>query len=383
MRIAFDHQAFCLQTMGGISRYFCSLAVQLLWQGEQPAIFAPFYRNVYLRDVPAEAVHGRAVSAYPPRLATLAVAANGWLARPMIRRFAPDVVPETFFSKRTSAPADCPRVLTVFDMISELLALDTPTPESALRETAKYAAVERADHVICISEYTRQELIRLFDVPAHKVSVVHLGCDPASGDPGEVASGAATGDRPYLLYIGLRGGYKNFAAMLQGIAASDRLKRVFDVVAFGGGAFSVQERAMIAGLGFSEGQVRHAGGNDRAMTRLYRGASALVYPSRYEGFGLPPLEAMSYGCPVAASGTASMPEVIGDAGEYFDPDRPDSIAPAIERIVFSQERTDALIELGKRRAALFTWKRCADETLAVYRQLSPGAAGAQTVSGRT
>ena len=378
MRIAFDHQAFCLQTMGGISRYFCNLAVELLWQGEQAGIFAPFYRNVYLRDVPAAAVHGRAVRGYPPRLASLAVAANGWLARPMMRRFSPDVVHETFFSKRPSAPIERAHVLTVFDMISELLALDTPTPESALRKTAKYAAVARADHVICISDYTRLELIRLFDIPAHKISVVHLGCDLPAGDPGEVAPGAATGDRPYLLYIGLRGGYKNFAAMLQGIAASGRLTRVFDVVAFGGGAFSAQERELISGLGFGPGQVRHAGGNDRAMSRLYRGASALVYPSRFEGFGLPPLEAMSYGCPVAASGTSSMPEVIGDAGEYFDPDRPDSIAPAIERIVFSQERTDELIDLGKQRVARFTWKRCADETLRVYRALAPGDAGGQT-----
>jgi len=375
MRIAFDHQAFCLQKMGGISRYFCSLAVQLVWQGEQAGIFAPFYRNVYLRDVPADAVHGRAVRDYPPRLAGLAVAANGWLARPMMRRFLPDVVHETYFAKRRAEPILRPHVLTVFDMISELMALDTPTPESALRKTAKYKAVARADHVICISETTRQDLIRLFDLPAHKVSVVHLGCDSACGDPDEIAPGAATGDRPYLLYIGLRGGYKNFTAMLEGIAASERLKRVFDVVAFGGGAFTAQERAQIADLGFAERQVRHAGGDDRAMSRLYRGASALVYPSRYEGFGLPPLEAMSYGCPVVASSAAAMPEVIGDAGEYFDPDRPDSIAPAIERIVFSQERTDELIELGRRRAALFTWKRCADETLGVYRQLVPGAAG--------
>ena len=383
MRIAFDHQAFCLQKMGGISRYFCSLAVELLWQGEQAGIFAPFYRNVYLRDVPVEAVHGRAVRDYPPRLASLAVAANGWLARPMMRRFSPDVVHETFFSKRPSAPGAPAHVLTVFDMISELLALDTPTPETALRKTAKYAAVARADHVICISDYTRLELIRLFDIPAHKISVVHLGCDSPSGDPGAIAPGAATGDRPYLLYIGLRGGYKNFAAMLKGIAASERLTRVFDVIAFGGGAFSAPERAMISELGFSVGQVRHAGGGDREMSRLYRGASALVYPSRYEGFGLPPLEAMSYGCPVAASSAAAMPEVIGDAGEYFDPERPDSIAPAIERIVFSQERTDELIELGRMRAALFTWKRCADETLGVYRSLAPGAAGSQPAGAPT
>lgn len=380
MRIAFDHQAFCLQKMGGISRYFCSLAVQLLWQGEQAGIFAPLYRNVYLRDVPADAIHGRPVHDYPPKLASLAVWANGWLARPGMRRFAPDIVHETFFSQRASGDPRCPHVLTVFDMISELLALDTPVPESALRKTAKYAAVARADHVICISEHTRQDLIRLFDVPAEKTSVVYLGCDLPAGDPDEVAPGAATGDRPYLLYVGLRGGYKNFAAMLEGIASSERLKRVFDVVAFGGGAFTAPEREQIKALGFADGQIRHAGGTDRVLSKLYRGASALVYPSRYEGFGLPPLEAMSYGCPVAASGTTSMPEVIGHAGEYFDPERADSIAPAIERIVFSQQRTDELIDLGKVRAAMFTWKRCADDTLEAYRALVPDPAAGPAVA---
>ncbi len=383
MRIAFDHQIFCLQTTGGIARYFCRLAEQLAGRHEQVGVFAPVYRNQYLTALPSGAVHGVGVKAYPPKTAGLVVGLNGLVSRRMIRRWQPDIVHETYFSSTPSAPTGCPVVLTVFDMISELgtqadraspvtVALSEPVGGPSrcldLSRSEKYAAVSRADHVICISEQTRQDLIRLFDTPPEKVSVAYLGCD---GLPEATAADAraVAVQKPFLLYVGLRGGYKNFAMMLRGLACSRRLRHEFDVVAFGGGSLTTDEQALIRQLGLGDNQVRQIGGSDSDLAHLYQTARALVYPSTYEGFGLPPIEAMSQRCPVICSDRSSIPEVVGDAGEYFDPTQPESIAAAIERVVFSSGAIGALVAKGALRAQQFTWDQCAERHLGVYRSL--------------
>ena len=386
MRIAFDYQAFSRQSAGGISRYFCRLVDELHGFEETVGVFAPLYRNQYLAQVSGALVHGTYLKSYPPRTAEAIVAINRWLSRRQVRNWHPDLVHETYFSPKSVVPPGCPVVLTVFDMIPELESQARGVAPGALRLTAKYSAVTRADRIICISECTRQDLIGIFGIQPDKVSVVHLGCDslPQASDETEANDGTeaidgteasdATGarpraKRPFLLYVGLREGYKNFDSMLRAIALSSRLSGDFDVVAFGGGAFSAHEQAQIRELGFREGQVRQQAGDDQALARLYRAAAAFIYPSTYEGFGLPPLEAMTLGCPVICSDRSSIPEVVGDAGEYFNPDHPESIARAIEAVVYSCARTTTLMAAGRQRAALFTWRRCAQGHLDVYRSL--------------
>ena len=395
MRIAYDHQAFCRQKTGGISRYFCRLAEHLAGKEQTVGVFAPLYRNQYLKTLPAPLVHGYGVRDYPPKSSELMVAANGLLARTLIRGWKPDLVHETYFSAVRARFGTQPTVLTVFDMIGELPEYGATGSGGDIRKSAKYAAVSRADHIICISDHTRQDLIRLFGVAEHKVSVIHLGCDALAPEvyaPSQAQSQTQSkthsrsqshaqshaqgshivADRPYLLYVGLRDGYKNFVAMLRAVAASRRLRTSFDIVAFGGGAFSATEQALITRLGFSPGQVRQLAGDDANLARVYKQATAFVYPSTYEGFGLPPIEAMTLKCPVISSHSSCMPEIIGEAAEYFDPEQTDSIASAIENVVFSESRTCELIAKGEQRAQLFTWDRCAENTLSVYRSLGSG-----------
>lgn len=381
MRIAYDHQIFSLQKTGGIARYFCRLAEQLnqthqsggMTENVMVGIFAPFYRNQYLSHLPLGIVHGKQVKDYLPKTAGLMVGVNGWLSRNKISQWHPDLVHETYFSKTRSAPQKTPFVLTVFDMISEHAGKPgdrSPSIQTLdeMRLSDKYTAVERADHVICISEQTRKDLIALFGTPENKVSVAYLGCDGLPQNQMGVCS-AQQGRRPYLLYVGLRGGYKNFTTLLHAIATSTRLKDTFDLMAFGGGPLTQSEQALIKELGFNLGQVRQHGGDDHALAESYQQAAALVYPSTYEGFGLPPIEAMSQQCPVICSDISSIPEIVGDAGEYFDPRHPESIAEAIERVVFSPERTSVLIARGLERAKFFTWDRCAEQHLSVYQSL--------------
>ena len=250
----------------------------------------------------------------------------------------------------------------IHELFKESFPPDDPTTN------IKRIAINRADHVICISKSTRLDLIELFGISEEKVSYVHLGYEQFL-PPGKINVAKPKGDRPFLLYVSKRSGYKNFTGFLHSIAASPRLINDFDVIAFGGGRFMPAHRALAKRLGFRDSQVRHVTGDDALLGFFYEQARALVYPSLYEGFGLPLLEAMAHKCPVISSNTSSMPEVIGEAAEFFDPNDIEDMTRAIESVVYSDERINQLKALGQARLKHFSWRRCAEETLAIYSRL--------------
>jgi glycosyltransferase involved in cell wall biosynthesis len=205
--------------------------------------------------------------------------------------------------------AGIPIVLTVFDMISEIF----PERRSlrALFKNAKASDIRSADHVICISEKTREDLIRYFPAVETKTSVVHLGIDNSFSS---INSGLAPNhDKPYLLYVGNRRGYKNFKLLYLAYMNSDYLRRNFRLVAFGGEHFTEFEFDFFTTSSLTE-QIIYISGDDALLANYYRNAAAFVYPSLYEGFGLPPLEAMACGLPVAAYPVTGPIDVIGNSG---------------------------------------------------------------------
>lgn len=369
MRVAFDQQVFLLQQYGGISRYICGLAKAMSdIPNTNVKIFAPLHFNKHLeRLVPKTLVMGGRAPRIP-RTGRLVNSLSVYLAHMAIKNFHPSIVHETYYSLAGFAPNGAKRVITVYDMIHERFA--STWPGSEMTTAAKRVAVARADHVICISESTRNDLLDMFDISEHKVSVVHLGYDALAETDLPDESLPALTELPYLLYVGSRNGYKNFEGMIRAVSNSQFLKSTFSIVCFGGGAFTCEELALIDRLGFERTKVQHVGGGDDILARLYQCAEAFIYPSLFEGFGIPPLEAMSLGCPVVCSKASSLPEVVGDAGEYFDPCIAESITAAIERVTQSQTRRDELIEKGYTRCTAFSWKRCASETLSVYRSLT-------------
>lgn len=206
---------------------FFTCIEQLALTEQDVGVFSPLYRNQYARQLPPKILHGLYVKDYPQRCADAAVSFNGLLARRQLKAWQPNIVHETYFSNTRSGSDRTPSVLTVFDMIGELgLDAVAPAPKE-LKRSKKYAAVKRADHVICISEHTRQDLIRLYEVAPAKTSTIHLGCAvPAIADVP-----ALNLHKPYLLYVGLRGGYKNFSRFMQAYASSGNLRSSFDIVA--------------------------------------------------------------------------------------------------------------------------------------------------------
>lgn len=363
MKIAYDHQIFSWQKYGGISRYFFETANNIAKHtSHEVCIFSPLYVNAYLGGASSLLrVKGRMLPQVK-KTARLINTINQVVVKPQLSRFRPDIVHETFYSRTRLAPRQSKVVLTVYDMIHERY------PEFfSARDTlamTKAAAVARADHIICISENTRRDLIDILNVDPAKTSVVYLGFSLT-----QETCIATPMSRPYLLYVGLRGGYKNFDAVLQAYAMSQDLMSNYDLLAFGGGDWTNFELARARELGIDMSHLRYVQGDDSQLASLYQGASLFVYPSLYEGFGIPPLEAMSFGCPVVSSNASSLPEVVGNAAESFDPKSAPALLASIEQVLNDSERRKSLVEQGYLRTKLFSWERCAEQTVAAYEKV--------------
>lgn len=366
MKILFDHQAFNLQAFGGVSRYFCEMAGRIpALAGDEVEIMAPLHINHYLAEHASLRVRGFRVPAFTGTNLLRRSLAAALVKAMAFRRRDAGIFHETFFSKADFSPASARRVVTVFDMIHEKFI----SGQAAARRTiaAKTHAVRRADHVICISESTRRDLIELTGLDPGKTSVVHLGFSLMPGGHGGTVPPPIAS--PYLLYVGARGGYKNFGALLSAFARSAMLKEEYSLVCLGGGRFSGPELERMNSLGIRRDRVTQVSGDDAMLARMYSGATALIYPSLYEGFGIPPLEAMSFGCPVICSNASSLPEVVGEAAALFDPADPEHMRELIEQVVTSPAMLGRLVSLGQERIKLFSWDKCARETLDVYRHV--------------
>ena len=363
MKVIFDHQIFEDQRYGGISRYFVELARELnLVPGCQAAVAAASHFNEYLRTSALPGFHHYSPARFRGA-ARLRAAANRWTAPALARLLGAEVVHATYF-RPAARRAGRPLVLTVYDMIHEVF----PGTDD-FTAGMKRRAVAAADHVICISHQTRSDLIRLLGVPEEKTSVTHLSHSIPVLHAAS-SSNLANAERPYLLYVGFRFGYKNFEGFLHAFAASSRLRQEFDIMCFGGGPFTPPELALADTLGLRDAQLRHAAGDDESLARAYTEAHAFVYPSAYEGFGIPPLEAMARGCAVICSDSSSIPEVVGSAAELFDPNDRESMLNALEAVCFDPSRRAQLRAAGLRRQAMFTWRRCAEETARIYSSLT-------------
>lgn len=368
MKIAYDAQIFFEQTYGGASRYICELATHISELKDfKVSITAPMHINAYLDHLPPQIVSGFRL----PGTDHLALSARGigmCFGDIMLRSISPDIIHETYYFPYRLGPHRARRVLTIHDMIHEKFSADFASTDRTAR--FKQMAAKRADHIICVSDSTRRDVIELMDISSDKISVIYHGFGIKHKAVPISANIEQHFDKPFILYVGNRGRYKNFSGLLKAYGTSTELKKHCRLICFGAGQFSADELETIKMYGLNGGHVIQIGGDDNVLAALYKSALTLVYPSLYEGFGFPPLEAMYFDCPVVCSDTSSIPEVIGDAGEYFDPNNFDSIRSKIELVVNSVSLRNELIEKGRERINNFSWEQCANETADVYRKLS-------------
>ncbi|MBL1177942.1 glycosyltransferase family 4 protein [Pantanalinema sp. GBBB05] len=365
IKLVYDYQSSSFQEYGGVSRYIYELAFRLIKQAEfKTRIIAPIYINQYLKQQPIPALEGIAIP-FIPKTQRIRSLINQQITQLYWFNYAPDIVHETYYSYERTAPKSSKVVLTIHDLIHEKFPQFFPASDHTA--AMKATAIARADQIICVSENTRNDLLDLFPLDPNQVSVTYLGCSLTVNPTLKVK--LTQRSRPYILYVGKRDGYKNFSQLLLAYAHSQNLRQDFDLVCFGSSPLTKSELQMVADLNLSYDQIHYIPGNETTLASWYAGASILVYPSLYEGFGIPPLEAMTCGCPVACSPTSSIPEVVGDAAEFFEPTQPESIAAAIARVLYNSERSQQLRIAGQAQAEKFSWDRCAEKTALIYQSI--------------
>ena len=260
-------------------------------------------------------------------------------------------------------PNDTKYVLTVFDCIQELF------PSKRLGNIRmrhmKKRAIQRADSIIAISENTKRDIIRLYGVPDEKISVVYLGGTEHQNNTGDQEKNLPAGlPEKYILFVGMRDGYKNFDTFLQAIKKVTQSDKEIKVVCVGKD-FTEKENKYLFELGIKD-IVISIRADDNELAAIYRNALCFVYPSKYEGFGIPILEAFEFECPVAASDIGCFREVGGDAALYFSPDSAENIAETINKIIKDEEKRKTLIAAGSQRKQLFSWDSTAEKIKEIY-----------------
>ena len=292
----------------------------------------------------------------------------------LLPRLAARAGVELVHSLASTAPAwgNFRRVVTVHDLIYARF----PEAHAGLRALGMRAlvplAVRRSDRVIVDSNSTREDLVTLLGTPAEKIDVAPLGVRaPSAARP--VSERFAT-ERRVLLSLSAKRPHKNLAALIEALALIPPERRPLLMLPGYATWHEAELRERTRTLGV-EDDVRWLGWlADDELEDLWSAADAFVFPSQYEGFGLPVLEAMVRGVPVACSNRSALPEVAGEAALLFDPDDPRQIAEAIERLLSDPGEAERLGAAGRERAASFTWQRTAELTLESYRRALAGAA---------
>jgi glycosyltransferase involved in cell wall biosynthesis len=261
------------------------------------------------------------------------------------------------------------QVVTVVDMIYERYRSLFNEPYDQHFREQKRRAVSSAAAVICISETTRRDVQDYYGVPADKTFVVPLAHSD-SFYPLETVDEASRPQKPFLLYVGKRTQYKNFDLLLEAFG-SWRSRTDVDLVVVTDSEWSTDEQRSLAKFGLDSRVKLLIDIDDEQLRRLYGQAVAFVYPSLYEGFGIPLLEAMACGCTVVASDIPSSREVAADCPLYFDPTSAEDLRTALDKAlqeIGNQERRTAAME----RAATFSWNNTALQTLEIYRSVKTG-----------
>lgn len=368
MNILYDHQIFSLQTYGGISRYFSELIHGINSNTIHTAQLSLAYtNNVYAHDLLVSNRSFLRNRNFPKKMPLLYNINKISSSFDLLTK-SHDLVHATYYDPYIlPLLKGRPFVITFLDMIHEKFGSQF-TRELAYDGTItkhKRLVANRADCIIAISESTKRDIVNLLDIDPSKISVVYLG-NSLLLPPPELVN--AEVELPYLLFVGNRSMYKNFTGLLKAIHPILK-KHKIKLVCAGGGVFTKGEKEFIKTLNVAE-FVSQQSFNDKTLPLLYQNALAFIFPTLYEGFGIPVLEAFACDCPCIISEVSSLPEIAGEAALYIEPTIPESIAYAVEKIIGNSALRETLIQKGREQLAKFSWQRTIDDTVNLYQSIS-------------
>lgn len=290
-------------------------------------------------------------------------------------RDEPDIVhlPNHHFA-RLAFRRKNPYIVTVHDLVRFYLRFD---PERLLERIwlrLDIMGIKRASHIIATSQHTKNDLIKYMKIPDSKISVVYNGIDHDIFKPYDIKLRLL--DKPYILYVGSERPRKNLGRLFQAFAILKKefpdlkLLKIGPVGRYD--TYRKDSEKTVTSLGINRDVAFIDYVSEYDLTTYYCSAALLAYPSLYEGFGLPPLEAMSCGCPVVTSNVSSIPEVVGDAGLMVNPYAVSGLAQAMKRVLTDNELRQDMVRKGLEQSQKFSWEKTAEQTLAVYNKVAAG-----------
>jgi glycosyltransferase involved in cell wall biosynthesis len=386
MNVLYDHQAFSSFAFGGVSRIYFELLNAYSQDPEMTVNLSLQYSdNEYLKDSPWNST----VQPFIKRISDVqGIGIPFYMARNFIakrinshrkkenRKFSEKIIASggyDIFHPTYYAPyfltllENKPFVITVYDMIYELFPEYFPSTQRFL--DGKRLLLNKAAKVIAISESTKKDLMKLYHLPGDKIDVVYLA-NSLTVDSVQQQSNPEKINLPerYILYVGNRAIYKNFPFFIESIVPLLQDDKTLSVICAGGKYFTKNEKMLFTQWGI-ENNIRYIPVNDMILSSLYQNASVFVFPSLYEGFGIPILEAFACNCPVLISNSSSLPEIAGEACLSFDPKDKTSIYDAVKQVISSKSLQAELRERGRKRVNIFSWERTAKETKQVYKSV--------------
>jgi glycosyltransferase involved in cell wall biosynthesis len=259
------------------------------------------------------------------------------------------------------------RVATHHDCVQE--RFPQLFPDSGRIVRTKRRMFREADLVVCVSASSRDDLLHFYEIDPKRTLVVHNGASAPVRTPGGAIELVQTVKRPFLLYVGIRASYKNFNGLLKAFARTGLASR-FDLLAIGGGALTPQERDLVSSLGLGDAVVSVPYASSDLLAEAYAEATLFVYPSLYEGFGLPPLEAMASSTPVLVASNPATIEVCKDAAIFFAPQDEADFAEKLLAAVENEPLRQVHVRRGLALVPQYSWTSMAEQTLAAYRSLA-------------
>jgi len=361
MKIIYDYQIFSIQKYGGISKYFCELIKNLPTEHECKLSLL-LSDNQYVKE--GYQYFKKRTVTWPDKkfkgkgfLNKKLYKINRLYSKHIISSNNYDLLHPTYYDTYFLHGLKKPYIFTVHDLI-EFKFKELYRTNSLMPQMEK--VIKSANRIISISENTKEDLINIFNINPEKIDVIYHGFNKplCNGEPNPFGR--------YILFVGKRGGYKNFITFAS--AVSVLLKKESDLkLICVGYPFSKEEIDDLRNLKILEKTIS-LGVNENKLNNLYYNAQVFVYPTLYEGFGMPILEAFANNCPVCLSNTSSLPEVAGNAGVYFDPNDRESILNAVEKVIYDSDYKKKIIDAGRNRLNNFSWKYCAEQTVNSYKK---------------
>lgn len=368
MNIFFDYQAFYIQKYGGISRYITNLYSGLNQQeGIKANIGLLYSDNFYVNNIISSSNYSWKQKIFKGRWNRT----KRWNRRytkltDSFRNY--DIFHPTYYDPYFIGLTKKPVVITVHDMIHEKFS--EYFDDAAIITEQKKECLNRANAVIAISQSTYNDLIDVFGVDKSKISIIYHGIDIQKVVDTPSIPIDVHPHHDYVLFVGERWTYKNFINLVEAITPILNQNKELNLVCAGGRAFTENEQVLFSERGIKN-QCYQYTVDDFELHNLYKNAICFVFPSLYEGFGLPILEAFAANCPVLLSNTSCFYEIGGDAALYFNPYDVSAISAQINAVLYNQSLRSQLIKAGQNQLNLFPFEKCLHETVETYKRLLP------------